>query len=182
MLCEILASAYPDRVSSLTICASPTHLPRAAVELFTFGRVSWGAAVRELGSRGWAEELVRVPGTVPVPSYSDENADGEAAMENYLDMINVSDGEGLAQYAEFLEALDARPYLGAITCPMLILAPTGSVAVKVEEMQEVKEKIGERCKVVSVEGGGHEIYVTRAGVCQEAFLQFLEKTDGRGEA
>jgi len=168
ILGEIFAAKYPERLLSLTVCSTPTYLPPVALRLFAFGRKNWPTACRELGSRGWAEELSRIPGTIPVsdPQY----------LPWYLEQIAVSDGEGLAQYAEFLSTLDARPWLERIKVPTLILSPTQSAAVKVEDMKALTEKI-EGSKLVLVAGPGHEIYVTQAEQCQQAFLGFLENLD-----
>lgn len=165
MLGEIFAAKYPDRLHSLTVCSSPTYLPPPALKLFAFDRADWPTACRELGSRGWTEALSRIPGTIPIsdPDY----------LPWYLDQIAISDGEGLAQYAEFLSTLDARPFLQQIRVPMLILSPTESVAVKVDDQKALAESI-EGSKLVLVEGGGHEIYVTRAEECQKMYLDFLQ--------
>jgi pimeloyl-ACP methyl ester carboxylesterase len=161
---EILAAKHPDRLLSLTVCSAPTHLPPPALKLFAFDRKDWPTACRELGSRGWAEALSRIPGTIPIadPKY----------LPWYLDQIAISDGEGLAQYAELLSGLDARPSLPQIRVPMLVLAPTESVAVRIEDQKALANSI-KGCKLVLVEGGGHEIYVTRADECQKVFLDFL---------
>ncbi|KAI4668752.1 uncharacterized protein J4E88_001657 [Alternaria novae-zelandiae] len=168
ILGEIFAAKHPERLLSLTVCSTPTYLPPVALRLFAFGRKDWPTACRELGSRGWAEELSRIPGTIPVtdPQY----------LPWYLEQIAVSDGEGLGQYAEFLSTLDARPWLERIKVPTLILSPTQSAAVRVEDMKALREKI-EGSKLVLVEGPGHEIYVTQAEQCQQAFLGFLENLD-----
>jgi pimeloyl-ACP methyl ester carboxylesterase len=168
ILGEIFAAKYPKRLHSLTVCSTPTHLPAGALQLFAFGRKDWPTACRELGSKGWAEELARIPGTIPVadPQY----------LPWYLERIAVSDGEGLAQYAEFLSMLDARPWLEMIRVPTLILSPTQSAAVRVEDMRSLAEKI-EGSRLVFIEGPGHEIYVTQSERCQEAFLGFLEEVD-----
>ena len=165
MLGEILAAKHPERLHSLTVCSTPTYLPPAALKLFAFDKKDWPTACRELGARGWAEALSRIPGTIPIsdPAY----------LPWYLDQIAVSDGEGLAQYAEFLSTLDARPYLNRIKVPMLILVPTESAAVKVEDQKELS-KVVEGSELAIVEGGGHEIYVTQAEKCQNLFLRFLE--------
>jgi pimeloyl-ACP methyl ester carboxylesterase len=165
ILGEIFAAKYPERLSSLTVCSTPTHLPAQALELFAFGKKDWPTACRELGSRGWAKALSRVPGTIPVsdPQY----------MPWYLDQIAISDGEGLAQYAEFLSTLDARLWVEKIKVPMLILSPTQSVAVKVEDMKALAKKIN-GSELALIEGAGHEIYVTQAEQCQEVFLGFLK--------
>ena len=167
--CETLVlttSRYPARLHSLTVCSTPTHLPEPALKLFAFNHTDWPTACRELGSRGWAEALSKIPGTIPVsdPSY----------LPWYLDQISVSDGEGLAGYAEFLSTLDARPILRDIKIPMLILAPSQSAATKVEEQRWLAEQVlGSRLEII--EGPGHEIYVTQAEKCQDVFLEFLGK-------
>ncbi|KAF2849262.1 alpha/beta-hydrolase [Plenodomus tracheiphilus IPT5] len=168
MLGEILAAKHPERLHSLTVCSSPTFLPPVALTLFAFDKQDWPAACRELGARRWAEALSRIPGTIPIsdPSY----------LPWYLEQIAISNGEGLAQYAEFLSKLDARPYLEQICVPTLILAPTQSVAVTVEEMEKLTGAV-KSSKLHLVEGGGHEIYVTRAEKCQDVFLAFLQSLE-----
>ncbi|KAF2033316.1 alpha/beta-hydrolase [Setomelanomma holmii] len=164
ILGEIFAAKHPDRLLSLTICSSPTYLPPPALKLFAFDRKDWSTACRELGSRGWTEALSRIPGTIPI---SDPNY-----LPWYLDQVAISDSEGLAQYAEFLSTLDARPFLSQIRVPMLILTPTESAAVKVEDQKALAASIS-GCRMAFVDGGGHEIYTTRAERCQEVVLDFL---------
>ncbi|KAF2011779.1 alpha/beta-hydrolase [Aaosphaeria arxii CBS 175.79] len=164
ILGEILAARYPERLLSLTVCSTPTHLPQAALDLFAFGRKDWPSACRELGSRGWAEALSRIPGTIPI--------DDPAYLPWYLDQISISSGQGLAGYAKFLSTLDARPYLQDIRVPTLILAPSQSAAVRVEDMMQLKETIP-NARLEVVQGPGHEIYVTQAEKCQQAFLKFV---------
>ncbi|KAH7378726.1 Alpha/Beta hydrolase protein [Pyrenochaeta sp. MPI-SDFR-AT-0127] len=165
ILGEILAAKYPERLLSLTVCSTPTHLPPAALQLFAFDKKDWPTACRELGARGWAEALASIPGTIPI---SDSNY-----LPWYLDQIAISDGEGLAQYAEFLSKLDARPFLDLIRIPTLILAPTQSAAVKAEDQKRLAESI-QGSKLMFVDGVGHEIYVTQAATCQARLLDFLD--------
>ncbi|KAF2099805.1 alpha/beta-hydrolase [Rhizodiscina lignyota] len=164
MLGIALAAKYPERLHSLTICSSPTFLPSAVLKLFAFGHSSWPDACRVLGSRGWANELSKIPGTAPVhdPAY----------MAWWTDQVAVSDGEGLAGYAEFLSSLDARPFLDNVQVPTLILAPANSAATKVEEQKAVSGRI-HGSKLVIVDAPGHEIYVEQAELCQKELLQFL---------
>jgi pimeloyl-ACP methyl ester carboxylesterase len=162
----ILYTRNPERLHSLTVCSTPTHLPEPALKLFAFDKKDWPTACRELGSRGWCEALSKIPGTIPIsdPDY----------LPWYLDQISVSDGEGLAGYAEFLSTLDARPSLPKIGVPTLILAPSQSAAAKLEDQKRLAEEIpGARLEVI--DGPGHEIYVTQPEKCQKAFLGFLEQ-------
>ncbi|KAK7182837.1 hypothetical protein DPSP01_014189 [Paraphaeosphaeria sporulosa] len=165
MLGEILAAKHPERLHSLTVCSTPTHLPPPALSLFAFDHADWPTACRTLGARGWTEALSKIPGTIPIsdPAY----------LPWYLSRIELSDGEGLAQYAEFLMALDARPYLKDIKVPTLILAPQNSAATSVEEQEGLAKSI-EAARLEVVDAVGHEIYVTGAESCQRVFLEFLE--------
>ncbi|KAF2462452.1 Alpha/Beta hydrolase protein [Lineolata rhizophorae] len=164
MLGMILAARHPERVRSLTVCSSPTHLPPATQGFLAMGRASWPEACRALGSRGWGQELAKLGGTM-------SSAD-DGYRRWWLEQLSVSSGEGLASYAEFLCTLDARPYLGRIKVPMLILAPTRSAATKIEEQKEVQAQVP-GSKLVPIDGAGHEIYVDSAEECQNVYREFL---------
>lgn len=161
---QMLAAKHPDRLSSLITCSSPAFLPEAALSLFAFGHSSWPAACRALGSRGWAEALSKVPGTVTFPD--------PAYVLWWIEQVSISSGEGLAGYAEFLSRADARPYLKAIPIPTLILAPGRSAATTVDEQRAIAAHIP-NSQLVVVDGQGHEIYVDKAEECQEAVTLFL---------
>lgn len=165
----LFAAAHPSRVASLTLCASPTHLPPAAQELFAFGYEDWPGACRALGSRGWAQALAAVGGTVA--------GEDPAYLSWWLDEVAKSQAEGLAGYAEFLGALDARPVLAGIRTPTLILAPTRSAAVPLEASRWLKGQI-EGARLVEVDGKGHEIYAECAELCQQEVLKFLKEVEG----
>ncbi|KAG8629296.1 hypothetical protein KVT40_003161 [Elsinoe batatas] len=168
MLGEVLAARHPERLHSLTIISAPTHLPPPALEMFAFGHKDWPTACRELGSRGWAEALSKVPGTVSVPD--------PEYVEWWKDQVGVSSAEGLAGYAEFLSGLDSRAYLKDIKVPMLILAPARSAATKVEEQRGIQAQV-EGAMLVVVDGRGHEIYVEKAEQCQREVLRFIAEVE-----
>ncbi|KIX08527.1 uncharacterized protein Z518_03183 [Rhinocladiella mackenziei CBS 650.93] len=166
ILGEIFASRYPERVLSLAVCSSPTHLPKATQEFLAVGQQAWPEACRALNSRGWAQALSGRPGTM---------ASTEPAYRKWwLDQISVSSGEGLASYAEFLCTIDSRPVLGKITVPMLILAPTRSAATSIAAQREIQQQVGNGCKLVEIAGAGHEIYSEEAEKCIAAYLEFIE--------
>lgn len=158
------STRHPDRLLSLTVCSTPTHLPEPALKMFAFDYPDWPTACRELGARGWTEALSRLPGTIPIEDHG--------YLPWYLDQISISSGEGLAQYAEFLSHLDARPYLPKISVPTLILAPSNSAATKLEEQQKLLQAIP-NARMEIIKAKGHEIYVTEAERCQAVFLAFL---------
>ncbi|KAM5370216.1 hypothetical protein ACJZ2D_008619 [Fusarium nematophilum] len=166
ILAEIFAARHPGRVGSIIICSSPTHLPRGAQDFLAFGMPSWPTALRQLGSRGWAERLASTPGTMV--------SDDPSYVQWWMDQVSANDGEGLAGYAEFLSQVDSRPFLGDIRAPMLILAPTNSAVVPVASMEELARSVP-NAQLRVVESRGHEIYAEAAQRCQAIVLQFLEQ-------
>lgn len=165
MLAEALAVKHPDRLRSITICSSPTHLPQPALDFFAFGNEDWPTACRVMGSRGWATALSNSPGTVASsdPRYK----------EWWVDQVSKSDGEGLAGYAKFLSSLDARHFLPQISVPMLMLAPKNSAVMSVEQMKDVAGQIA-GSKLDVIDAPGHEIYVSGAAQCQAAAMKFWD--------
>ncbi len=60
---EALAVKHPDRLLSLTTCSSPMYLPPPALSWLSFGYSSWPESLRQMGSRGWAVEGIKLLGT-----------------------------------------------------------------------------------------------------------------------
>lgn len=169
ILGEIFAARYPERLLSLAVCSSPTHLPPATQDFLAMGEASWPEACRTLGSRGWAQALSKRPGTMA--------SSDPAYRAWWLDQVSVSSGEGLASYAEFLCTIDSRPILDQVKVPMLLLAPTKSSATTVAAQKEIKARIGTGCRLVEIDGPGHEIYSEAAEKCIAAFLDFIQTVD-----
>lgn len=163
---EFLAARNPGRLHSLTICSSPLYMPAAAQEMLAFGHESWAAACRELGSRGWGEQVLEVLG-------GDQNPD-KNFLNWWLEQVSVPDGDGLGHHAELLcdPAFDARRIMKDIKVPMLMLTPGNSKLVNLLEQKQLKDSV-EGAKMEVVNGVGHEIYIDRAEDCQEIFLTFL---------
>lgn len=168
MLGEAFAARFPTRLHSLTVCSSPTYLPQAALDLFSFDHSSWPDACRELGSRGWGAHLARVPGTLLAsdPKY-------EAW---WMSQIGASSSEGFAGYAEFLSSLDTRPFLSHISVPTLIVAPAKNAATGLEEQLQIARQV-KGSRLVIINGSGHEIYANKPEDCLKAFTEFLCELD-----
>ncbi|KAH6679068.1 Alpha/Beta hydrolase protein [Halenospora varia] len=166
----MLAAKHPDRLHTLTICSSPAYLPEGAQKLFAFGRVDWPTACLQLGSRGWAQELSKLPGTVSMPD--------PAYVQWWIDQVSVSSSEGLAGYAALLCKVDCTRILSQITVPTLILGPMRSAATSVEEQKAMQARIP-GAQLELIDAAGHEIYVQEPEACQRAFLGFLSKQKQR---
>jgi pimeloyl-ACP methyl ester carboxylesterase len=159
------AARHPDRLHSLTVCATPTHLPEAAKKKWAGEYPDWAAACRALGAPGFAETQSRVPGGITQPQDPDYRA-------WWLGQMALSTGEGLARYAAFLDKLDVRPLMKDVQCPTLVLAPTNSANTSLQDQEAFRDAIP-GARLVPIRGKGHEIYVDKADDCLDAFLEFL---------
>ena len=163
---EFLAARNPERMHSLTICSSPLYMPAAAQELLAFGHSDWPTACRELGSRGWGKEILRVLG-------GDQDPNKEF-LGWWLDQVSVMDGNGLGDHAALLceKSFDARRIMEKIKVPMLMLTPGNSKLVNIDEQKQLQSAAGAQMEIIT--GFGHEIYLDQAGQCQQKYLEFLE--------
>lgn len=165
MIGVAFAAKHPDRLHSLTVCATPTHLPDAAKHKWSFGYKDWPTACREMGARGTCEAMTKLPGGIGQldPDYH----------KWWLDQMDLSTGEGFARYADFLCHLDVRPLMKDVKCPVLILAPTNSGNTSIEDQKNFRDAI-KGAKMVPIDGRAHEIYLDKAEECQKEFLSFLD--------
>ena len=143
-------------------------MPQAAQEMLAFNHKDWPTACRELGSRGWGEAVATVLGQDQAPD--------KEFFAWWLDEVSVPTGDALGDHAVLLcdEKFDARRIMKEIKVPMLMLTPGNSKLVDIDEQKQLKDAVaGAQMEIVP--GIGHEIYIDQAEVCQQKYLEFLEK-------
>ena len=169
MLAVAFAGRYHDRCHSLTTCAVPTHLPASFLKEQAQGREDWETACRTMGTKGIMRGLANMPGGL-----------GQTDQEYskwWMEQVGLTRAEGLARYAKFLSSLDVRQFHQGIReakLPVLILAPTRSRNTNLEDQMKYKETIPD-CRIVEIDGRGHEIFVDKAEECQKTLLDFLRE-------
>ncbi len=154
----------PARLRSLTLCATPRTIGPAAQKLFSFGRASWQAALMEMGSEGWARELLSRPGTFP--------SSDPAQIEWAIKQFGRASAASLAGYSTVISTTDISPLLPEVKVPALVLAPTRSAATSIEEQESIAAALPQS-ELVQIDGAGHEIYIDRAEDCVAALRDFL---------
>lgn len=170
MLGIILAVRYPERMKSLTLCASPLTIGPEAQKMFAFGHKDWQTAIRTLGTYGWARELASIGGTMG-------NLDPEQ-QDWVLNQIGRIPDRALVDYSLMASRTDVEPLLKDIRVPVLILAPTRSAATPMEQQVRMQQAIP-GAKLVVIDGAAHEIYRDRAEDCMTALLDFLRAVENR---
>lgn len=168
MLGMAFAARYPDRLRSLTLCASPVTIGPAAQKLFAFGYDDWQIALHTLGSYGWACELAKLGGTMG--NMSPEQR------EWTLSQIGKIPVRVLEGYSRMVSETDVTPLLHKIRTPTLILAPTRSAATPMEQQLALKQAIA-GTRLVTIDGAAHEIYIDCAEECINALQDFLRTVE-----
>lgn len=168
MLGVAFATSHPERVGSLTLCASPTTIGPAAQKLFAMGHADWQTAIRTLGSRGWAEALSGIGGTMGEIS--------EAQRDWTLAQFDRIPSRALEDYSRLISTTDVAPLLGRIAAPTLILAPTRSAATPMSQQYAMRDAIP-GAQLVEIDGVAHEIFRDRADDCLAAFKAFLRSVE-----
>jgi pimeloyl-ACP methyl ester carboxylesterase len=165
MLAIGFLATHPARLRSVTLCATPKTIGPAGQKLFALGRKSWQSALMEMGSEGWARELLARPGTFP--------SSDPAQLEWAIRQFGRASAESLAGYSTVISTTDITRLLPEVKVPVLILAPTRSAATSIAEQQSIAGALPQS-EMVQIDGAGHEIYVDRADECVAAFRGFLE--------
>ena len=168
MLGIIFAVRHPERLRSLTLCASPLTIGPEAQKLFAFGHEDWQTAIRTLGTYGWAKELATASGTM-----------GDLSPEQkewVLKQIGKVPDRALVDYSLMASRTNVEPLLKDIRLPVLILAPTRSAATSMEQQVKMQQAIP-GAKLVVIDGVAHEIYRDRAQECMAALLDFVQSVD-----
>jgi pimeloyl-ACP methyl ester carboxylesterase len=168
MLGIIFAVRYPERLQSLTLCASPLTIGPEAQKMFAFGHKDWQTAIRTLGTYGWGKKLAAMSGTM-----------GNLAPEQQewvLNQIGKIPVRALVDYSLMASRTDVEPLLKDIRVPVLILAPTRSAATPMAQQVKMQQAIPD-ARLVVIDGVAHEIYRDRAEDCMNTLLDFLHSVE-----
>ena len=163
------AAKHPDRLKSLTLCASPTTLPKETID-------SHAPPSQESQEAAFAEASA---------ADSVQNAVDQRLMSALdADHLNWIIGEWqknhrhvLIDLARLLNTVDVSDQLAQIKVPTLVLAPTKSPLAPLDLQRRTAQMIP-NSELVEIAGIGHEIYVDQANACIRALRSFLDRING----
>jgi pimeloyl-ACP methyl ester carboxylesterase len=162
------AAQWPDRVKTLTLCSMPIDLrPPQNSRALNAGFEDSARAKRELGSAGWARELIkqRVISAGTTPDYAQWVIEQIGSIP-----VEVLVGVGRPLYTPDANLVELLP---KVVVPTLILAPTHSPLTSLADQQRI-ESLLPNARMRVIDGPTHEIYVDRADACIEAVSEFLD--------
>lgn len=164
------AATYPERVRSLSVLASPTHINPWMRDAYAAGYPSWPEAIETLGSAGWARATntaARFP--------ADFNP---RFLEWYSAEIGKAPTPVLAAMARLALGVDVTPLLSRIEAPLLALYPAAG-RIATEEQETVLRREVRDVRTVRLRTPHHMIQILDPAGCAGHILHFMALQDGR---
>lgn len=159
------AVRWPERLKSLTLCASPTAIHPHLQQLFAVGYKDWYTALGTLGPAGWVKALMEQGGGVGVGSDSPQ-------VNWILQEWAKTPTHVLQGLCRLVPSVNITPLLPQVKVPTLVLAPARSPLTPLTEQVMIRDAIP-GARIAVIEGRGHEIYLDNAEGCITALLSFL---------
>lgn len=164
-----LAALHPERVASLAVIAGTERITPEA----------WAGTekLRELaieavqGGDGGKVLEALLPGTY-TPEYLEAQKANLAFHKSWVRAMPTIFFKGFASMLSSMEGLDLTPYLGAIRCPTLIVAPELDKVFPPERSQAMAAGIPQ-ARLEIVPGAPHGIVVEKADATARYLLDFL---------
>ncbi len=162
MTMQALASAAPDRVTSLTLMATAAYMPSEA---------SWNAraaTVREEGTRAIVEATLARWFT---PGFPERRPD---VVEPIRQAFAACDAAGYAVCCGAIGRMDLRPRLASITAPTLVVAGREDPATPPAMAEEICRGIAQ-AELVTLPRAAHLLAVERPEAAGSYLAQFLDR-------
>lgn len=158
------ATRWPERFSSMTLCASPPAIWPHIQKMFAVGYPDWPAALGALGSGGWVKAMMErgggLAGTNP------------AHIDWVIKEWSKTPTHVLQGLCRLVPSVDITPLLKQVKVPTLVLAPARSPLTPLSEQVMIRDSIP-GARIAVSEGRGHEIYVDDPDGCVGALRAFL---------
>ncbi|RZQ65830.1 3-oxoadipate enol-lactonase [Amycolatopsis suaedae] len=157
-----LAVHHPDRLISLTVCASAARFPNPG---------SWPARAATVREQGTGAMVASRTGTWFTPEFARRRPDETRRL---LDMLRTTPAEGYAACCEAIGTFDIRAGLPHVTVPTLVLAGAEDPATTVDTVREIADAIP-GAEFAVVPGAAHLPNAERPDVVNPAVRRHLER-------
>ena len=165
----VLAAQHPGRLRTLSLVAAPLLINQDTQRAFAFGHPTWQDALRQMGSRQWAEaanSATRFPdGTDP------------GLLAWYADEMGKSSVDVLIRMSRIASRVDATPCLDRIRTPTLGLYPRHAPVTIQQQEQTLKARIA-TLRIVHVPSRHHTIQNLMPATLANEVLHFAAQHDG----
>lgn len=159
----LFAVRFPERLSSLTICNSPTTIRRDAARALADDEGDLDAVLEHEGAAGWGRLMIE-------RKIISATSDAHAAW--VLKEFAKTPTHVLRGITKTLDGADTTSILPEVSVPTLVIAPAKSPITPLRDQLAMREGIP-GARIAVIEGPGHEVYVDRAEECIAALRGFL---------
>ena len=165
----VLAAEHPERVRTLSLISAPLYITEQGQKTFAFGYASWQEALKQLGSRGWAE---KVNATTRFPAETDPGL-----QRWYAEEMGKSKVEVLVALSRLASKVNVTPYLSRIKTPVLGLYPSSGPLTDQAQEGQMLSNIA-KLKIVHLPSRYHTIQNTAPASCAIHVLYFASQHEG----
>jgi 3-oxoadipate enol-lactonase len=163
-----LAVAHPERLLSLTVCASAARFADPE---------SWPQRAATVRAHGTEAMLASRPGTWFTQRFLDTHP---REAERLLDMLRATTAEGYAGCCEAIATFDLRDRLHTITVPTLAIAGGEDPATPPEMVRRIAEGV-RHGRFVVIDDAAHLVNVERPDQVNAALREHLASVAERGD-
>lgn len=165
----VFAARYPGRVRTLSLVSAPVYISDHDKESTTYGYSSRSEALRNMGSRAWAEASNAGRRFPP-------DAD-PGLLRWYVDEMGRADAELLVAMFRWISEASAVPYLPRINAPVLGLYASSGPITDDEQLRLLRKNVPD-ITFVSIASRYHAIQNIAPAACALEVLHFAAQHDG----
>jgi 3-oxoadipate enol-lactonase len=158
----LLAAAHPERIASLVLCNTPTHISDDIRRIYALDRESTAAAMRTYGVGEWCRRTL---------GYRlDLEHASEALREWCIAEMDKTRPDVAASLHECFESVDVKPILAGISAPVLLLS--GDKSRIASEQQKILAESPPHGRLELFAGYGHGVNLLQPERCARTSLEF----------
>lgn len=165
----VLAAEQPHLVRTLSLVAAPVIINKDTQKAFAFDHPTWQDALRNMGSRAWADAA---NGATRFPPGTDPGL-----LAWYADEMGKSNVNVLIRMSQIAAGVDATPYLSRIKTPVLGLYPANAPVTIQTQEQVIRQGIA-NLTLVHVPSSHHTIMNIMPAQLARQVLYFAAQHDG----
>jgi 3-oxoadipate enol-lactonase len=162
----LLAALHPERVRTLTLVAATDLFSR---EMFDIGEPVLAACREALSGGDRGRVLDAISAYAYRPEWLERNREALAARRTGVAALPDRWFSGVAALIESLRGVDLTPRLGAIRCPVHVVAAGRDAVMPLERVRSLAAKVP-GARLTEVPGAGHALVAEDPARVVEIFL------------
>ncbi len=165
MIGQQFALTYPERLLSLSLCATTSAPPRDA----------WQTRIVALRENGLATHVERIVERWFLPEFGTSRRD---IVDRMHEMVLATDLDGYIGCAAAIRDMNLSDALAQIICPTLVVAGDEDQVTPLPDLELIADRIP-HARFVRISGSAHMPTIEQPEACNAAILTFLGLVDAQ---